>query len=155
MLAYAIYEVATDDRETLKIGEQAPDFILEAMDGSTVQLSDFKGQGILLNFWGTYCPPCEKEMPDLESQYQQTKDTGVHILAVNVGEQKLTVQKFVEKYDLHFPILLDENSEVLEVYNVGALPATFLIDKNGKLIARILGGMTEADIAKYLDRVRP
>jgi peroxiredoxin len=155
MLAYAIYEISTEEKGKANIGDKAPNFILNTLSNEKIKLSDLRGDGVLLNFWGTYCPPCKKEMPYLESQYQKHKGTGVHILAVNVGEQRLNVENFVNEYELNFPILMDENQEVLDVYGVVSLPATFLINKDGIIIDIIPGGMTEADIESYITRIKP
>jgi peroxiredoxin len=155
MLAYAVYEVATDEKVAVKKGDKAPNFLLQTLNDESIKLSSLKGEGILLNFWATYCPPCEKEMPHLESQFQKTKGQGVHILAVNVGENKLNVENFVNEYNLNFPILHDKLGEVTDAYGVGALPVTYLIDPQGVVIDIIPGGMTEADIASYLARVKP
>jgi peroxiredoxin len=156
MLAYAIYEITTEDKSAIiKKGDKAPDFLLQTLDENNVQLSNLKGDGILLNFWATYCPPCEKEMPYLESQYQKNKGQGVHILAINVGENKFNVQNFVDKYNLSFPILLDQTSEVVDAYGVNLLPVTYLINSEGIVIDVIPGGMTEEHIEEYLNRVKP
>jgi peroxiredoxin len=155
MLVYAVYDIGTDDKAIVKKGDMAPDFVLSTLDGETIKLSNLKGEGILLNFWATYCPPCEYEMPFMESQFQKTNGQGVHILAVNIGENKFNVKNFVDKYNLSFPILYDELGEVVEAYGVGALPATYLIDPSGTVIDIIPGGMSEADIERYLNRVKP
>jgi peroxiredoxin len=155
MLAYAVYDIATDDKVAVKRGDKAPNFALQTLNGETIKLSNLKGDGVFLNFWATYCPPCEYEMPFMESQYQKTKGQGVHILAVNIGENKLNVQNFADKYNLSFPVLYDEFGEVVEAFGVGALPVTYLIDPTGTVIDIIPGGMSEEDIERYLNRVKP
>ncbi|QTM99060.1 thiol-disulfide oxidoreductase ResA [Sediminibacillus dalangtanensis] len=158
LLAAVIFAIYNTQKETevVEIGDQAPDFVLKTLKGETIQLSDFQGEkGVFLNFWATYCPPCEKEMPYMENQHQYFKNKGVTVLAVDVGEPKITVEGFVRRKDLSFPILLDENGSVMDAYGVGSLPITFLIDKNGKVVNRIPAGMTEEEINEYMNQIRP
>jgi peroxiredoxin len=140
----------------LSIGDEAPNFILNDLNGEKIELESLRGQGVFLNFWGTYCPPCEKEMPYMESQYQVYKDQAIEIVAVNVDEPELSVKKFVERVGgLSFPVVIDRGGNVLDAYNVSPLPTTFLIDKNGVITEVITGGMTEDHIADYLESIKP
>lgn len=133
-IIYTIYNSATKEKvEALADGDQAPDFELVDLEGNTHRLSDYKGQGVFLNFWGTWCEPCKKEMPAMERQYQQFKDQGVQVLAVNIAQSKFEVQNFVDQYDLTFPVVIDKTKSVMQAYNVGKLPATYLISPDGKV----------------------
>ncbi|MEG0260380.1 MAG: thiol-disulfide oxidoreductase ResA [Lysinibacillus sp.] len=156
-IGYAVYGSATKDKvELLKKGSDAPDFVLVDMEGEKHKLSDYKGQGVFLNFWGTWCPPCEKEMPAMDRQYHNYKDKGVQTLAVNIAQTDFEVQKFVDKHNLKFPVVIDKTKDVMRAYNVGkTLPATVLIDPEGKVVDVILGEMTEADIASYMELIMP
>ena len=80
------------------------------MNGEEHKLSDYRGQGVFLNFWGTWCKPCENEMPYMEKQYQTYKNQGIHILAVNVGESDYAVNSFVAKHHLTFPVMIDKRT---------------------------------------------
>ncbi|KAF0816963.1 MULTISPECIES: thiol-disulfide oxidoreductase ResA [unclassified Cytobacillus] len=155
-VAYTLYANFTKDKvQKVAVGESAPDFVLTDMDGNKHRLSDYEGQGVFLNFWGTWCKPCEKEMPYMNNQYKQFKDEGVQVLAVNVGETDLAVNKFSERYDLSFPIVIDKNSQVQSAYGINPLPATFLIDKEGKVVKYITGEMTEEMIKNYMEQIKP
>lgn len=155
-LGYVFYTNFMSGQETdVHEGEVAPNFVLQNMDGEEVELEDLRGKGVFLNFWGTYCPPCEDEMPHMEKQYEKYKDRGVEILAVNVGESDLAVERFVNRYDLTFPVLLDENKDVLDHYGIGPLPSTFLIDEDGVVQRVLLGGMTEENIGEYMEEIEP
>lgn len=158
-IALVLYVLYTNffnvDDGIVSKGDQAPDFQLKTLEGETVNLSDYRGQGVFLNFWATYCPPCKEEMPYMQSQYELFKDKGVTILAVDVGEPKLTVEKFVKRYGLTFPVLLDERQEVLNLYGVGAIPVSFLVDENGKVVDRITAGLTESQIHNYMKQILP
>lgn len=137
-----------NDSSPPKVGDQAPDFTLQTLDGKTVSLSDYKGKGIFLNFWGTWCPPCRAEMPAFEKQYEAKKDQGFVILAVNMGESKASVQGFVNEFGLTFPILMDPNGQVAVQYGIDPLPTTMIINPDGKITKIFAGGITE-DMVKY------
>lgn len=154
-LGYTIYSSIFNESKVVKSGDIAPNFHLQTLDGEEVQLSDYKGKGVFLNFWATYCPPCKEEMPYMDNQYEKFKDKGVEILAVNVGEPLLTAQKFAQRYDLSFPILMDEREEVYKAYGVKPIPATFLIDKDGNVIDRVTKGLTEEEIKQMMERIVP
>ncbi|WP_409270513.1 thiol-disulfide oxidoreductase ResA [Neobacillus sp. SCS-31] len=155
-VAYTLYANFTkEERTRAKTGEIAPDFVLTDLEGNQHRLSDYKGQGVFLNFWGTWCKPCEKEMPYINNQYKQFKDRGVEVLAVNIGESNLAVSSFSEKYGLTFPIPLDKDSQVMNAYGVGPLPATFLVDKEGKIVKYHTGQLTEHMVKQYMESIEP
>ena len=156
-VGYAIYsQVVANDKEGASSNEKvAPGFVLNDLKGKKYDLADYRGKGVLINFWATYCPPCEKEMPYLESAYQDYKDQGVEILAVNAEEPSLIVNQFAAKQKLSFPILLDRDGEVLDKYHVQNLPITFLVNKDGVIEDQVFGEMTEDDIRGYLKQIKP
>ncbi|MFS0643890.1 thiol-disulfide oxidoreductase ResA [Siminovitchia sp. 179-K 8D1 HS] len=155
-IAYTLYANFTKEaRSKVSVGDEAPDFVLSDLGGERHQLSELKGKGVFLNFWGTYCKPCEREMPYMNSQYKHYKDQGVEILAVNVGEPEFSIKRFVEKHDLDFPILDDKNKDVMNMYGVYNLPATFLIDPEGNVIKVVEGEQTEANIQAMLESIKP
>ncbi|MFK9115997.1 thiol-disulfide oxidoreductase ResA [Peribacillus castrilensis] len=154
-LGYTVYANSNKDKSTIKVGETAPDFALETLDGKKVKLSDMKGKGVFLNFWGTWCKPCEKEMPYMEKSYQFYKDKNIEILAVNIGESNLAVTTFVDRHRLTFPILMDRQSQVTDHYQIGPIPTTFLIDKNGVIKKVITGSMTQETVNEYMRLIEP
>ncbi|AZV63686.1 thiol-disulfide oxidoreductase ResA [Peribacillus frigoritolerans] len=155
-LVFALYTNFTKDKnESLRKGSEAPNFVLTDMEGKEHKLSDYKGKGVFLNFWGTYCKPCEYEMPYMENQYKNFKDQGVEILAVNVGESDYAVNNFITKHDLTFPVMIDKGREVENAYRVDILPVSFLVDKEGKVIDIITGALTEESIQKHMERIKP
>ncbi|KUP07820.1 thiol-disulfide oxidoreductase [Bacillus coahuilensis m2-6] len=155
-IVYALYaNYAKDNKGTVEVGEKAPDFVLEDLNGTTHKLSDYEGKGVFLNFWGTYCKPCEEEMPYMDNQYATFKDQGVQILAVNVGESDFVVEKFVNKYDLKFPVLNDKDKDVQREYDVFNLPVTFLIDSNGIVTDILSGSLTEEMIKAHMESIQP
>ena len=121
---------------------QAPDFLLADMDGKKRRLSDLRGKVVLVNFWATWCPPCRHEMPSLERLSHALKDTSFEILAVNVAENLETVFSFTGTLEPMptFPILFDTDSKVLKAWPVMGLPTTFILNKQGRIIYRAVGG---------------
>jgi peroxiredoxin len=155
-LVYTLYaNFMKDKNEVARKGSPAPDFVLTDMEGNKHKLSDYRGRGVFLNFWGTWCKPCEREMPYMDKLYKQYKDKGVEILAVNVGESKYSVQNFSDKYKLTFPILIDKGEQVQSAYNVDPLPVTFLIDKDGKVVDMLTGSLTEKMIHQHMQSITP
>lgn len=155
-VGYTVYaNFKKDDIQVLAVGDQAPDFVLTDLNGQRHRLSEYKGQGVFLNFWATWCKPCEKEMPYIKNQYQEYKDKGVQVLAVDIGESELAVKKFVERKQLDFPILIDKDTSVQTAYGVNPLPVTYLIDKEGKLVKIHTGPMTEATVKEYMELIKP
>ncbi|MCM3599729.1 thiol-disulfide oxidoreductase ResA [Robertmurraya korlensis] len=156
-VAYTLYANFTKDEvQKVEVGKKAPDFVLTDLNGEKHQLSDYEGEGVLLNFWATWCKPCEKEMPFLNNQYQAYKDQGVHVIAVNVGESNVAVSDFSKRYDLQFPIVTDKDSQVMTAYGVDPLPITFLIDKQGNVVEIHKGQIVaEADVTEMMEKIKP
>jgi len=154
-LGYTLYSNFFLNKEKVAKGDTAPDFVITDLQGKTHQLSDYRGKGVFLNFWGTWCEPCEREMPFMENQYQKYKELGVEIIAINVGEPKFSVEKFVDQYDMSFPVGIDKGDQILNTYGVDPLPTTFLIDKDGKVRDIITWGMSEAMIIEYMEQIKP
>ena len=120
----------------------APKLKLLNMDGKQVDLEKLKGQVVLVNFWATWCPPCRREMPSLQRLWQKLGKSKLQIVAVNVGEDADTVLGFMGMLDTSptFPIVFDKDSAVLNAWPVKGLPTTFLIDRNGHVAYRAIGG---------------
>jgi peroxiredoxin len=120
--------------------KSAPEFTLPDINGKKVSLSDFKGKVILLNFWATWCGPCTGEMPSLNNLYAAFKNEGFVVLAVSIDPSERAVQSFVSAKGITFPVLMDPDKEAyFDLYAVFALPTSFLIDRKGMIVAKILG----------------
>jgi thiol-disulfide isomerase/thioredoxin len=120
---------------------KASEIILKNADDEVVKLSDFRGKTVLLNFWATWCPPCKKEMPDLQKLYLKSKSKDIIILAIAVGQTDDDVFPFINtvKPTPTFPILFDINSNVARQWSIHAMPTTIIIDKEGYLTHFALG----------------
>lgn len=134
----------------LAIGNIAPDFELKTMDGETKKLSDFRGEPTMLNFWATWCPPCQAEMPDMEKFY---KDTQMPIVSVNLTKSERSmdsVKEFIKDYKLTFPIMLDEKLDASKKYAIQPIPTTYILDKDGRIHAKRIGPMNyDYMVAQY------
>ena len=122
-----------------KEGPMAPDFRLKDLNGKTHTLLDYRGKFVFLNFWATWCPPCKKEMPSMQRVFEEADKEKFVMLAVNVKEDKKVVQAFAKKNGYTFPILLDTDYKVGGEYRAQAIPLTFLIDKEGRVVGKICG----------------
>ncbi|HHH12749.1 MAG TPA: TlpA family protein disulfide reductase [Thiolapillus brandeum] len=131
---------------------QAPDFTLRDLDGNEHRLADYRGKVLIVNFWATWCPPCRAEMPSMERAWQKTKDKDVVLIAINVGEDEDTIFQFTADYPVTFPLLLDENSEVVGPWGVRGLPTTYVVDPDGRIVYRAIGGR-EWDDPALLEKV--
>lgn len=125
-----------------QVGFLAPDFTLETLGGQSVTLSDLRGQAVLLNFWASWCPPCQAEMPALQDVYADYADHGLVVLAVNATSQdtRTAIQAFLTEEGMTFPLPLDINGAVNTLYGVTSLPTTFFIGPDGVIREVIIGG---------------
>lgn len=144
---------ASDNMGGLSVGATATDFALKTPDGKEIKLSDFKGKPVVLNFWATWCPACKAEMPDMEKIYEANKDQGVVFLAVDIGESSLAVESFVQKNNITFPVVIDENSRVTSQYQIVPLPTTYFIDAKGIIRAKALSQMLPEQIKANLKTI--
>lgn len=117
----------------------APDFELKDIDGSIHKLTDYRGKVVIVNFWATWCPPCRFELPSMERLWQKTKDRGVMMLAINLGEDADTIFTFTSDYPVSFPLLLDPDSSVTKEYSVLGIPTSYVINPQGQIIYRAVG----------------
>ncbi len=137
-------------------GSQAPDFTLQTLDGDIVTLSELRGRPVLVNMWASWCTPCKYEMPTIQKVYEEFRDRGLMVLAVNLTKKDnlTSVISFVEEYDLTFPILLDVDGKVEEAYQLRGLPSTFFIDRDGIIQSVVIGGpMPEEVVRTGLEQV--
>jgi peroxiredoxin len=120
--------------------QPAPLFTVSALNGPSIRLTDYRGRVVLLNFWATWCPACQSEMPALERLYQAFKARGFAVLAISIdADGRSAVEPFVQERPFTFPIGLDPKMAVADRYGVRALPTTVLVDRKGNLVARAVG----------------
>jgi peroxiredoxin len=117
----------------------APAFLLNDSDGNVVRLDDLRGKVVLLNFWATWCPPCRLEMPSLEALHRQLGLRGLAVLAVATRDDASDVRSFFNEHRLSFPALLDPGAHAYGDYGIWSLPTSFVIDKQGYLVGKVVG----------------
>lgn len=143
----------------LAVGSRAPDFTATTLDGRTVTLRELPARLVLLNFWGSWCPPCREEMPYFDEAYRRYRDRGLVVLGINLGESEVAVKAFLERVGVSFPVVIDRRGQLARLYDVVPLPTTYVIDAEGRIRARVAGVVPRqqlaAWVAQYLEADRP
>jgi thiol-disulfide isomerase/thioredoxin len=135
-----------------EVNSAAPDFELDSLAGQPVQLADFRGQPVLINFWASWCGPCLEEMPLIET-YSERYASDFKVLAINNGEPEENVIAFVDEVGFSFEVLLDPGRKVSGLYQVRGLPTTFFVDSNGEIRYQHIGPMSKGQLVGYLEEV--
>ncbi len=144
--AAAMSKLADDDRS-----REHADFTLTDLEGKSWSLQALHGKVVLVNFWATWCPPCRKEMPDLDKLYQEFKDQGLLILAIS-DEEISKVQPFIAEHHYTYPILLDPGSKVHKLFVVEGIPKSFVYGRDGKLVAEAIDMRTRGQFLGMLSQ---
>ncbi len=116
----------------------AEDFTLDAIDGTSVRLDDYRDRFVLLNFWATWCAPCRKEMPALDNLHKELNSAGLEVIGIHVGPSLDMIKKFLDQVPVEFTILVDQDMELAN-WGVMGLPTTFLVSPEGRIIYRAVG----------------
>ena len=140
----AIARLAADDAK-----RQKADFTLSDLQGKSWHLQDLKGKVVLVNFWATWCPPCRKEMPDLQALYDKYKDQGFVVLSIS-DEEAAKVSPFVTERNISYPVLLDPQRKVNDAFVVEGIPKSFVYDREGKLVAQSIDMRTRSQFQQML-----
>ena len=136
-------------------GMPASQFSLTDLDGKFHTLDEYRGKIVLLNFWATWCKPCTTEMPAMQTAYDQLRDKGFVVLAVNELEDEARVREHIHSYKHTFPVLLDRENQVANQYGVFGLPVSVFIDQQGVVQEYIKGGLlTESKIHEIVNRIQ-
>jgi peroxiredoxin len=130
---------------------QKANFTLTDLQGRTWALSELKGKVVLVNFWATWCPPCRKEMPDLNTLYQRFKDRGFVILAIS-DEEVDKVKPFIAERNISYPVMVDPGRKVNEMFQVQGIPKSFVYDRDGKLVAQSIDMRTQKQFLEMLQQ---
>lgn len=161
-IIFALVSNIQADKTIYQVGDEAPDFELKQINKNneleSIRLSDFKGQGIMLNFWGTWCKPCEEEMPymqELYPLYPVYKEKGIEIIAVSLDNTELVVDRFIDKYDLTFPIPHDKTGEVRDLYKIGPIPSSIFINPDGEIQRVVNGALSLESLENYFKEILP
>ncbi|GIO22587.1 thiol-disulfide oxidoreductase ResA [Oceanobacillus sp. J11TS1] len=156
---FALFSNSKDEEIIYRAGDTAPDFRLsqinDGVDAEMTQLSDFKGKGVMLNFWATWCGPCKQEMPYMQELYPAYKEKGVEIVAISLDSTELVVDNFIEEYGLTFAIPHDTNGNVRDLYRIKPMPTTFFINPDGTIEEIVQGALTLDKLEGHLDAITP
>lgn len=132
----------------------APDFRLPALDGSgEIAMSDFRGDVVVLNFWATWCGPCRREAPGLQSTWDAYRDGGVRFLGVNYRDDRAAARAYEREFGITYPSVFDPAGELAFSYELVGLPTTFIIDREGRIVYRFVGYIDAAILRDALDDV--
>jgi peroxiredoxin len=140
----AMAQLEADDRK-----REHPDFTLADISGRTWTFSDLRGKVVLINFWATWCPPCRKEMPDLETLYERFRGKGFVVLAIS-DEEAAKVEPFIRERKISFPVVLDHGRKMNEMFVVEGIPKSFVYDRQGKLVAQSIDMRTQKQFLEML-----
>jgi peroxiredoxin len=133
--------------------DQAPDFTLKSLEGSNLRLEEYRGQVVLINFWASWCGPCRQEMPLLDRLHQRYLDTGFAVLGINVEGEEAPARNLIDRIPVTFPVLIDQEQRVSELYELEAMPSTVVVDRDG-VVRYIHRGYKPGDEAKYIEVVK-
>ncbi|MBP1999504.1 peroxiredoxin [Paenibacillus shirakamiensis] len=150
---YAIGSAVLGSHDKPEVGDKPPSFALLGIDGSVHHLEDYEGKAMVINFWGTWCKPCVKEMPALQAQWEKWKDKGVVILGINAGEDQMTVQNFVDQRGVNFPIVLDSDSDAVRDFGISPLPTTFFVSAKGKITSIHTGELDLETLGNQIEQL--
>ncbi|MFA9556100.1 thiol-disulfide oxidoreductase ResA [Evansella sp. AB-rgal1] len=154
-IGYTLYNHLYNERGLVDRNDVAPNFKVEDLDGNIIELEELRGKGVYLNFWATYCVYCRQKMEVLRDNYEEYREQGIEIVSVNVNEQRLRIERHADRFNINYPLYLDQHNLVRDAYGVVSLPSTFLIDENGIVIERQIGGRTESQVLASLEKLIP
>ncbi|GAB3072029.1 redoxin domain-containing protein [Salinicoccus sesuvii] len=152
LIGITVWFNLTSGTKAVEVGDEAVDFKLTTLEGEEIQLSELtEEKGVILNFWGTWCKPCREEMPDMNETYLDGHDD-YEIVAVNVAENAQQIRQFISGLDaeLEFPIAMDESRSVTKAYNIGPLPTTIAVNKEGIIVKKQESQLTPEDISLFI-----
>jgi peroxiredoxin len=149
LLACAVGSAAA----AVQLSTSAPDFTLRSVAGANLRLQEQRGQVVLVNFWATWCGPCRQEMPHLNRIYDKYRASGFVLLGVNIDDDPRAAADLAAKLGLRFPVLLDTDKKVSRAYDMSAMPATLLIDRDGR-VRHIHRGYRDGVERTYEEQVR-
>lgn len=134
----------------LKLGDQAPPFTVKDLAGQTISLAAWQGKPVILRFWSTDCKYCRADTPIFNAYFDKYRERGLQVVYISRNPDEKTVRDFVADLDIRFPVVIDTKGELAALYHVKVDPQTIVIDPQQKIVAAILGGVSEAELQKLL-----
>lgn len=147
MVALKLYQVTLGQVSS----GSAPGFSLTTFDGQEISLDSLRGQVVVVNFWASWCKPCEKEAPELEAFYRAYKDRGVVVLGIDYVDTETEARAYLKKFGITYPNGPDLGTRISQAYRIKGVPETFVIDRNGQLVKTIIGETTQAGLAAIVE----
>lgn len=138
-----------------QVGQPAPDFALVDLSGDPIRLADLRGRPVVLNFWGSWCPPCVEEFPRLERAVDEHSDDGLVVIGVVYQDRYTSARDFMDSFGATWPAAMDPGGRVAAGYGIYGAPETFFIDRDGVVAARQIGPFTEDSLDRHLARILP
>ena len=138
------------DVPPLEVGEPAPGFALEGLDGGEVSLAALDGKVVVLNFWASWCGPCRLEMPDFQKAWEEHREQEVVFVGIAVDDTASEASKFAEQVGVTYPLALDTTGDVARAYRIRAVPSTYFIDREGKLATTLHGLANQGALRIFL-----
>lgn len=139
------------EKRPLAIGEPVPGVAIERFAGGRVQFPDaYRGQVVLIHFWADWCALCRDELLASEALHQRYRDQGLAVLAINLQQSRESVQEYLAGLSISYPVLLDNAGEMAGRYGVAALPLVYLLDRQGRLYTRMLGGASHEQLEQIV-----
>lgn len=135
------------------LGQPASDFALRSLGGENIRLSEQLGEVVIINFWATWCGPCRQEMPLLDEIYSKYRRAGLVLLSVNIGGDRARAAEMVRTLGVTYPVLLDDRNEVAKAYQIGTMPLTVLIDREG-VVRYVSDGYKPGYEQRYTETLR-
>ncbi|WP_027964499.1 thiol-disulfide oxidoreductase ResA [Halalkalibacillus halophilus] len=155
-LVFVLIINLNQDRPSLAEGAEAPNFKLDRLDeNGAIELNDLEGQGVMINFWATYCEPCKEEMPHMQELYEEYEDQGIEIIAVSVDKNEFVINNFYNSLGLTFPSVHDRNETVMESYEIVPLPTSYFINPDGTIERIVKGPLTLERLDEYFQEILP
>lgn len=149
-LVLALASCGGEQEKPLRLGDQAPTFTVRDLGGQTLSLAAWQGKPVILRFWSTDCKYCRADTPIFNSYFDKYKERGLQVVYISRNPDEKTVRDFVADLDIRFPVVIDTKGELATLYHVKVDPQTIVIDPQQKIVAAILGGVSEAELQKLL-----
>jgi DsbE subfamily thiol:disulfide oxidoreductase len=132
-------------------GQPAPNFTLSLLDGSTLSLADLQEQVVVVNFWASWCPPCEREAPELQAVWNEYQGQGVAFVGIVYQDQEAAVRQFIARFGLTYPVGMDVGDRIATAYGITGVPETFIVGPEGRVAYVHIGPVTAETLAGELD----
>ena len=153
LLTFRLWDTNTAEQRASGI---APDFTFTTFEGETISLTDLRGQGVVLNFWASWCIPCRDEAPLLEATWRREQNNGIILIGLDYLDQEPAAKKFLAEFNITYPNGPDLQSQAARRYGIKAVPETFFIGPDGRIVDKIIGPISsQAQMDALLDKIRP